>query len=94
MFILHVDIMAKPGSELALEKTYVDVFRPAVSSQEGFDRVELLRSNRTGVDYLLSIAFDLQASQQNWVASDLHQQVWPEMESQCESCAVKDYTSV
>ena len=32
--------------------------------------------------------------QRTWVATDLHQQVWPQMESHCADYSVQDYTSV
>jgi heme-degrading monooxygenase HmoA len=94
MFVLHVEMKVASGSRQQLEKTYIETFRPAISRQEGFRNVELLRPNGEGEDYRLSIAFDQQQLQQKWVASDLHQQVWPQIESQCAQCSVKYYTSV
>jgi heme-degrading monooxygenase HmoA len=94
MFVLFVDMNVKPGSQQALEKTYTEIFRPAISRQEGFRGVELLRPNEDGGEYRLSIAFELHALQKKWVASDLHQQVWPQIESHCADYSVKDYTSV
>ena len=94
MFVLFVDMHVKPGSEQALEKTYIDVFRPAISRQEGFRGVELLRPNKQGGEYGLSIAFEVHELQKKWIATDLHQDVWPKMESHCAEYSVKDYTSV
>ena len=50
MFVLFVDMRVKPGSQPALEKTYNDVFRPAIARQEGFRDVELLRPNQEGAN--------------------------------------------
>ena len=94
MFVLFVDMRVKPGSPQALEKTYVEVFRPAISHQEGFRGVELLRPNRAGGEYRLSIAFESHPLQKKWVASDLHQDVWPQMENHCADYSVYDYTSI
>ncbi len=94
MFVLFVDMRVKPGSPQALEKTYVEVFRPAISRQEGFRGVELLRPNKDGGDYRLSIAFEAHALQKKWVAADLHQEVWPQMEYHCADYSVSDYTSI
>jgi heme-degrading monooxygenase HmoA len=94
MFILHIDMTVKPGSEQALEKAYRQNFRPAVSAQEGFEDVNLLRPSREDVNYRLSIAFDHQSSQQKWVATALHDQVWPMMATHCTECLVKYYASV
>jgi heme-degrading monooxygenase HmoA len=94
MFVLFVDMNVKPGSQQALEKTYTEIFRPAISRQEGFRGVELLRPNQDGGGYRLSIAFEQHALQKKWVATDLHQQVWPQIESYCADYSVKDYTAV
>ena len=94
MFVLNVDLAVKPGSEPGLETTYRDVFRPAISSQHGFLSVELLRSNKDGDNYRLSLAFDSRASQQVWVRTDLHRQVWPQMEIHCSGYSVNEYEAV
>ena len=94
MFALHVEMKLKPGSRQALETTYMEIFRPAISQQEGLGSVNLLRPNEDSGDYRLSIAFDNQVSQQKWVTADLHQKVWPQMEGQCVNYSVKYYTAV
>lgn len=94
MFVLLVDMKVEPGSRQGLEKTYLETFRPAISRQEGFRNVELLRPHKEGEDYRLSITFDHQALQQRWVATDLHQQVWPQIESLCAEYSVRLYDAV
>ncbi len=94
MFVLHVNLQVKPGSEQDLEKTYVKTFRPAISQQDGFRAVDLLRPREEANSYVLSLAFDDQALQQKWVASDLHQKVWPLMEGLCASYSVERYDAV
>jgi heme-degrading monooxygenase HmoA len=94
MFVLFVDMKLKPGAEKGLEKTYTETFRPAISVQEGFRAVELLRPNHSGDEYRLSIAFESHPLQQKWVAANLHQEVWPQMENYCADYSVRDYTSV
>ena len=96
MFVLHVDMKLKPGSQQALEKTYIEIFQPAISQQNGFSSVSLLCPIDDGGagDYRLSIAFADRASQQKWVATDLHQKVWPQMEGQCANYTVKNYNAV
>jgi heme-degrading monooxygenase HmoA len=94
MFVLFVDMKLKPGAQAALEKTYTEVFRPAISRQEGFRGVELLRPNQPGDQWRLSIAFESHALQKNWVGMDLHQEVWPQMESHFADYSVNDYTAV
>lgn len=95
MFVLHVDLKVKPGAQQDLEDTFAGTFMPAVSQQSGFRGANLLRPfEDDGGDYRLSIAFDDRDSQQRWVATDLHQVVWPQMESHCLTYSVKKFLSV
>jgi len=94
MFVLHVELQVKPGAEQDLEKTYNETFRPAISQQEGFQAVGLLRPLDEAKNYILTILFEDRARQQKWVASDLHQQVWSQMESLCAGYVVNGYDTV
>jgi heme-degrading monooxygenase HmoA len=94
MFVLFVDMKLKPGAQAGLEKTYIEAFRPAISQQEGFRGVELLRPNQAGGEWRLSIAFESHELQKKWVALDLHQVVWPQLQSYFADFSVNDYTSV
>jgi heme-degrading monooxygenase HmoA len=94
MFVLHVDLHVKPDAEPELEKIYIETFRPAISRQEGFCAVNLLRSRDEQYGYVLSIGFEDQTLQQKWVATDLHQRVWPLMESRCADYSLKLYDAV
>lgn len=95
MFVLHIELEVKPGLHQALEKTYLEIFQPAVSKQKGFHAASLLRPTEDAAGgYRLSLAFDRQTSQQEWVATDIHQQVWPQIASQCAEFSVKFYNTV
>ena len=94
MFVLHIELKVKPGLQQSLEKTYLEKFRPAISAQEGFNAVQLLHSKEDDAIYRLSLAFDQQASQQKWVATDLHQEVWPAIADQCAEFSVQGYSTV
>lgn len=94
MFVLHIELKVRPGSEPGLEKIFVERFYPAVSAQQGFVGAQLLRSNGSETNYRLCLGFDHQASQQKWVTTDLHQEVWPPMESLCETFTVAGYSSI
>ena len=95
MFVLHVDLAVRPGSQQDLEAVYRSIFCPAISGQEGFHDVGLLRPSE-GDDqmYRLTIAFTNQDFQQRWVATDLHQQVWPQIERRCSEYSVRYYAPV
>ena len=94
MFVLHIELTVKPGSQAVLEKTFIERFYPAVSAQGGFAAAQLLHSNDKDTSYRLCLSFDKQASQQRWVATDLHQEVWPLVEGLCESFSVTGYSTV
>ncbi len=94
MFVLNVDLKARAESTQTLENTYRDVFRPAIASQPGFDHVLLLRSGKNQNEYRLVIAFQDEQSQKMWVLTDLHQEIWPKMETNCSSYSVEPFHAV
>jgi heme-degrading monooxygenase HmoA len=94
MFVLHIDLKIKQGSQTNLVSTFAEQFYPAIAKQGGFVDAQLLRPDETSSDYRLSLCFDQQSSQQKWVATDLHQEVWPLIADLCDSYAVAKYTSV
>jgi heme-degrading monooxygenase HmoA len=91
---LNIELKVKPGMQQSLETTYMKTFRPAISAQEGFNAVQLLHSNDDNANYRLSLAFDHQASQKKWVATDLHQEVWPAIADQCTEFSVQGYSTL
>lgn len=94
MVALHVDLQLKPGAGPELEKTFRDVFRPAISTQPGFSGVALLHSTPEADLYRLVIEFQSEELRLDWVATDLHQQVWPRMDAHCASYSVKNFAVV
>ena len=89
MVVLHVDLQAKPGAGSALEQTFREAFRPAICAQQGFVESALLHSDAEADSYRLVIAFESEPLRLRWVATSLHQQVWPMMEAHCAGYAVK-----
>lgn len=94
MFVLHVELKVKSGAQADLEKTFAVRFYPALSEQSGFLAAQLLRSNDDDTSYRLCLSFDHHRSQQRWVATDLHQEIWPLVEDLCENYAVAGYTAI
>ena len=90
VIVVHVSIRMKSGRGPAAETIFNGPFRTAISSQEGFKAVSLLRPDDGG-DYILSIAFENQPLQQKWVATDLHSQVWSQMEPHFESYGLRTF---
>ena len=94
MISLHIDLQVKPGAGAELEKTFREVFRPAISIQPGFSAVALLQSTSDAAGYRLVIEFQAEELRLNWVATPLHQQVWPQIETHCVSYVVKNFTAM
>jgi heme-degrading monooxygenase HmoA len=92
VFVLHVAIKVKPGLEEAVQGVFAGPFKAAISAQPGFDDVRFLKPLEGG-EYVLVIAFESRALQQKWVATDLHTQVWSQMEANFEGYTVKAYNT-
>jgi heme-degrading monooxygenase HmoA len=80
MSVLLVELQVRDGEEEGVEETFRSTFRPAISSQPGFTSVRLLRPVEPG-KWVLEIEFVDEPSRLTWVASDLHQEVWPQIEA-------------
>ena len=93
MFVLHVTIKVKSGQEDAARGVFAGPFKAAITAQPGFKDVRFLKP-LDGGEYVLAIAFESQALQQKWVATDLHTQVWSQMEANFEGYAVKTYETI
>jgi hypothetical protein len=59
-----------------------------------FVEMKLKPGAQAGGDWRLSIAFESHDLQKKWVALDLHQVVWPQMQNYFADFSVNDYTSV
>lgn len=94
MFVLHVDLDVKSGSEKSLEAIFIAVFVPAISQQDGFSGTQLLRPLDSGAAYRLVIQFQNQELQQRWVTHPLHQEVWPQMEANFSEYSVHSFDNV
>jgi heme-degrading monooxygenase HmoA len=94
MFVLHIGLVLKEGMHQSLERTFLDEFRAAISAQEGFSDVQLRRPVDDAANYCLVIAFSVQEQQEKWVATDLHQTVWPSLANNCKDFILSKYNSV
>jgi heme-degrading monooxygenase HmoA len=93
VFALHVAIKMKSGREEAAQGVFAGPFKAAISAQPGFNNVHFLKP-LDGGEYVLAIVFENQASQQKWVATDLHTQVWSQMEANFDGYTVKTYNTI
>jgi heme-degrading monooxygenase HmoA len=93
VFVLHVKIKMKTGQGGASETVFAGPFKAAISAQAGFHDVQFLHSDDDG-NYILSIAFENQQFQQQWVETDLHGKVWKQMEQHFASFTLNTFTAV
>ena len=77
---LYIWLTAKPGHEDDMEKTFREVFYPAVSARKGFRSALMVRKPGTS-EYTVRLSFDTEELRMEWVASDAHQKAWPALES-------------
>ena len=77
---LYIWLTAKDGHGTAMEKTFREVFYPAVSAREGFRSASMVRKPGT-VEYTVRLSFITEDDRLAWVASAPHQKAWPALES-------------
>ncbi|HLH99782.1 MAG TPA: antibiotic biosynthesis monooxygenase family protein [Acidimicrobiales bacterium] len=94
MSVLIVDLDVRAGAEDTLQSTYVSEFRPAISSQPGFEGVDLLRPADGNGHWRLEIRFADEPARLRWVETDVHQRVWPLMGNCCDEATPVVYEPV
>src|SRR5260370_20516944 len=84
---LHVDLDVDPGRVAEMLNNYRTKFLPAITKQPGFHQVKLLKLNAAmqgpapaNTSYRLVICFDTEEQRKAWVATPVHQKVWPTIE--------------
>ncbi len=93
---LHVDLSVDPAKEQEMLHNFKTVFRPAASKQPGYIDVQVLKLHSAlqgnapqGVNYRFVLRYASEELRQKWVASAIHQKVWPTIENTLVS---KNYT--
>jgi heme-degrading monooxygenase HmoA len=84
---LHVDLTVDPAREDEMLRNFSQTFKPAASTQAGYLDAQMLelRSTLMGeprgdANYRFVLTFESEELRQKWVASDVHQKVWPTIE--------------
>src|SRR5947209_4420658 len=93
---LFVDMAVDPAKEKQMLHNFETIFRPAASKQPGYIDVKILKLRSTlmgsapaGVNYRFELTFQSEELRQKWIASDVHQKVWPTIENML---STKNYT--
>jgi len=84
---LHVDLAVEAAREKEFVRNFHTNFQPAAAQQTGYIDVRIikLRSALAGpapgdANYRFVLTFQSEELRQKWVASAVHQRVWPELE--------------
>ena len=85
---LHVDLTVDASKEKEMLKNFHGTFKPAASKQPGYIDVQMIRLRSTvmgkqpgDANYRFVLTFENEELRQKWVASDIHQKVWPTIEN-------------
>src|ERR1700687_4473757 len=90
--LLHVDLSVDPAKEKEMLHNFETIFRPAAMKFPGYIAVKMLKlrsalmgSAPSGVNYRFELTYQSEELRQKWVASPIHQKVWPTIENTLKS---------
>ncbi len=85
---LHVDLTVDPAKEAEMLKNFATIFQPAAMKFAGYLDVKVIKLRSTlagkapaGVNYRFVLTYQSEELRQKWIASDVHQKVWPTLEN-------------
>lgn len=85
---LHCDLAVDPTKEAEMVKYFETIYRPAATKFEGYIDLRILKLQAVllghapaNMNYRFSITFTTEDLRQKWVHSDIHQQVWPTLQT-------------
>jgi hypothetical protein len=84
---VHVEMRVDLEREQEMLRYFQDVFRPAAQKFRGYVDVRMLKliavpvgTAPGGINYRFVIVYESEDLRQKWIASDIHQEVWGNME--------------
>lgn len=93
---LHVDMSVDPAKEKEMLHNFETIFRPAASKFAGYIDVKIVKLRSAlmgtapvGLNYRFVLTYQSEELRQKWIASAVHQKVWPTIENTLTS---KNYT--
>jgi antibiotic biosynthesis monooxygenase (ABM) superfamily enzyme len=94
--VLDIDLSVDPAKEKEMLQNFRTVFKPAATKFPGYIDVKMLKlqsalqgSAPAGVNYRFQLTYQSEELRQKWVASDVHNKVWPTIEN---TLRAKNYT--
>jgi len=94
MIELYIYLEPFAGKEAELESTFDKVFVPAISVQDGFRRVSLLKHRNSLRRYQIDLSFDTEDLRLKWVASKDHQEAFPQIAGLCQRVSWAGFDTV
>ena len=89
---LHLDLAVDASRERELVHYFNTVFKPAAAKFPGYIDVRMIKlrsalqgSAPRGLKYRWMLQYESEELRQKWIASDVHQKVWPPMEQMLSS---------
>jgi hypothetical protein len=86
--VLYVDLSVDPAKEKLMVKNFHEIFKPAATKHEGYIDVRITKIRQAlmgtapaGVNYRFELTYKSEELRQKWVASAVHQKVWPTIEN-------------
>jgi hypothetical protein len=93
--VLYVDLSVDPDKEQEMLRNFHTIFKPAAEKFAGYVDVKMLKLHTViqgtapPANYRFQLTYRSEELRQKWVASDVHQKVWPTIEKMLNS---KNYT--
>jgi len=85
---LHCDLRIDPARAADAEHYFETEYRPAAEKFEGYVALQLLKLQSVlagqapeGINYRFSITYESEELRMAWVRSDVHQVVWPKLQT-------------
>ena len=84
---LHVDLAVDPAKEKEMLHNFETIFRPVAVKHPGYIDVKMIKLRSAlrgkapaGLNYRFVLVYESEELRQKWIASDIHQKVWPTIE--------------
>ena len=95
--VLYCDLAVNPSREAEMLAAFHGKFKPAAMKFDGFIDLKMLKLQTViqgrpapapGINYRFQLTYQSEEKRQHWIHSDVHQSVWPLIES---TVVNKDY---
>jgi hypothetical protein len=90
--VLYVDLSVDPAKEQEMLRNFHTIFKPAAAEFPGYIDVKMCKLRSAlqgaapgGVNYRFQLTYQSEELRQKWVASEVHQKVWPTIENTLKS---------